>query len=184
MSHRYIVTQIVSGAIIPILMGFLGEALEQMIPWFIAMTSVVLADLISGLWKCLKLGIPIRFSKACRETMGKMIVYFAFVCMAACINVAEKGEFDWSRWVAVFVIIIELGSMAGNVLKPHGIDISLSAILKAFMHHSFKELTCPELDEIIQKEPIEKIKERELEKYSETPKKPKKDGKGRNNKES
>ena len=179
MNSRYIIVQITSGALIPILMKFLGEALEQMIPWFIAMTSVVMADLISGLWKCMKLDVPIRFSKACRETMGKMIVYFAFVCMAACINVAEKGEFDWSRWIAVFVVVIEVGSMAGNILKPHGINISLSAIIKAFIHHSWKELSCPEVDEIVEKVPLEELKQQEIDKYNEENKQ---NGKRRNNK--
>lgn len=179
MNTKYIIVQLTSGALIPVLMKFLGEALEQMIPWFIAMTSVVMADLISGLWKCMRLDVPIRFSKACRETMGKMIVYFAFVCMAACINVAEKGEFDWSRWVAVFVVVIEIGSMAGNILKPHGINISLSAIIKAFIHHSWKELSCPEVDEIVEKVPLEELKQQELDKYNEDNSK---DGKRRNNK--
>ena len=179
MNSRYIIVQITSGALIPILMKFLGDALAQMIPWFIAMTSVVMADLVSGLWKCMKLDVPIRFSKACRETMGKMIVYFAFVCMAACINVAEKGEFDWSRWIAVFVVVIEVGSMAGNILKPHGINISLSAIIKAFIHHSWKELSCPEVDEIVEKVPLEELKQQELDKYNEDNKQ---NGKRRNNK--
>ena len=179
MNSKYIIVQTTSGALIPILMKFLGEALEQMIPWFIAMTSVVMADLVSGLWKCIKLDVPIRFSKACRETMGKMIVYFAFVCMAACINVAEKGEFDWSRWIAVFVVVIEVGSMAGNILKPHGINISLSAIIKAFIHHSWKELSCPEVDEIVEKVPLEELKQQEIDKYNEGNKQ---NGKRRNNK--
>ena len=174
MRIKYIVVQLTSGALIPILMKFLGEALEQMIPWFIAMTSVVMADLISGLWKCWKLDIPIRFSKACRETMGKMIVYFAFVCMACCVNVAEKGEFDWSRWVALFVVVIEFGSMAGNILKPHGINISMTAIIKAFLHHSWKELSCPEIDEIVEKVPVEELKQQELDKYNKD--NPHKDG--------
>ena len=183
MSSKYIVTQITGGALIPILMTFLGEAVVQMIPWFIAIMSVIIADLISGIWKSFKLEIPIRFSKACRETMGKTIVYFAFVVMACCINVAEKGEFNWSRWIALFVIVLELGSMVSNVLKPHGINVSLSAILKAFLHHSLKELTCPEVDDILRRESLEDIRKEELEKLRE-PEKPKKDGKGRNNKSS
>lgn len=180
MSTKYIVVQVTGGTLIPILMGFLGEALQQMIPWFIAMTSVILADLVSGIWKSMRLDIPVRFSKACRETMGKFIVYFAFVMMAACINVAEKGEFDWCRWVALFVIVIEIGSMASNILKPHGINISLSALIKAFVHHSFKDLTCPELDEIVEKEDVQSIREEEMQKYDYD--KSDKNGKKRNNK--
>lgn len=179
MKTKYIIVQITSGMLIPILMEFLGKALEQMIPWFVAMTSVVLADLVSGLWKCARLDIPIRFSKACRETMGKIIVYFAFVMMAACINIAEKGEFDWCRWVALFVIIIEFGSMASNILKPHGINISMSAVIKAFLHHSLKELSCPEIDDIVQREDVKDIRDKELEKYEEERPKNKRNGKKR-----
>ena len=180
MSTRYIAVQVTGGILIPILMEFLGKALTQMIPWFIAMTSVILADLVSGIWKSVRLDIPVRFSKACRETMGKFIVYFAFVMMAACVNVAENGEFDWCRWVALFVIVIEFGSMASNILKPHGINISLSALIKAFINHSFKDLTCPELDEIIEKEDVQSIREEEMQKYNYD--KSDKNGKKRNNK--
>ena len=183
MNSKYIITQITGGALIPILMAFLGEAITQMIPWFIAIFTVIMADLISGVWKSFSLEIPVRFSRACRETMGKMIVYFAFVCMACCINVAEKGEFNWARWIALFVIVLELGSMASNVLKPHGINVSLNAIMKAFLHHSLKELTCPEVDDILRKESLEDIRKEELDKLRE-PEKLRKNGKGRDNKSS
>ena len=182
MKAKYIIVQLTSGILIPILMEFIDKAIEQMIPWFIAMLSVVLADLVSGLWKSIKLSIPIRFSKACRETMGKLIVYFAFVLMAACIDVAEKEEFDWCRWVALFIIVIEFGSMASNVLKPHGVNISLSAIIRAFLHHSLKELSCPEIDDIVQREDVKDIRERELEKYKDEPiKHHRRNGKKRDN---
>lgn len=167
MSQKYIIVQITSGILIPLLMTFLGEALTLMIPWFIVMFTVVVADLVAGLWKSYKLQIPIRFSKACRETMGKMIVYFAFVCMACCINVADNGEFNWAKWLALLVIIIEVGSIVGNILKPHGVNISMNALVKAILNHSTLPLTCPEVDEIVVKEPIEKIRKEELEKQGE-----------------
>ena len=179
MSTRYTIVVLTSGAVTPILVEFLGAAIEQMIPWLFAMFSVVMADLVSGLWKSLKLDIKIRFSRACRETMGKIIVYFAFVMMAACINVAEKGEFDWCRWVALFVIVIEFGSMASNILKPHGVNISLAAIIRAFLKHSLSELSCPEIEDIVQKEDVKDIREEELEKYEDHPK-PSRYGKKRN----
>lgn len=153
-----------SGVAIPVALAFLGEALVLMIPWFITMFFVIMADLIAGLWKSYKLEIPIRFSKACRETMGKMLVYAAFVCMICCINVAAKDGFNYAKWAALLIIIIEGGSILGNILKPHGISLSLNALIKAFLKRSPAQLTCPETDEIFIKEDIDEIRRKELEK--------------------
>lgn len=165
MTTKYIVTQVASGAIIPILIAFLGDALVLMVPWFIAMFSVIIADLAAGLWKSYRLRVPIRFSKACRETMGKSVVYFAFVLMACCINVASNSDFNWAKWLSMFVILIEVGSMVSNILKPHGINISMSAFLKAILTHSALPFACPNPDEVVQDESIEKIRQEELEKF-------------------
>lgn len=164
MSHRYLLVNITSGVLIPILAGFLNDALILMIPWFLAMTTVIIADLFAGLWKSYKLEVPIRFSRACRETMGKTIVYFAFIMMACCINVADNGEFNWAKWLAILVIVIELGSIIGNILKPHGINISMNALIKAILTRSPVPLTCEEADSVVFEESIEKIREEELEK--------------------
>lgn len=158
------VVQVASGAVMPVLLAFIGEAIVQMIPWFVVMFSIVICDLAAGLWKCYKLTVPIRFSRACRETMGKLIVYFAFVIMVCCINVAMHDTFNWAKWCGGLVIVVEGGSIIGNLLKPHGINISLNAIIKAFLNHSMLPLTCPEINEIIEKKPIEQIKEEELNK--------------------
>ena len=155
---------LVSSIAVPTAVAFLREALILMIPWFITMFFVILADLAAGIWKAYKLEIPIRFSKACRETMGKMLVYAAFVCMICCINVAAQDSFNYAKWAALLVVVLEGGSVIGNLLKPHGINLSLNALLKAFIKHSLSELTCPEIDEIIQKEDLDEIKRHELEK--------------------
>ena len=151
-----------------------------MIPWFIVMLSVVFTDLVSGIWKAYKLQIPIRVSRGFRDTMGKLIVYFAFVVMICCWNVAAGSEYNYSKWAALLIIVIEGGSIIGNILKPHGIDISMNAIIKAFLNHSIGPLTCPEVDEIIEKKPIEEIREEELEKLNEEEKKNKKYNKKKN----
>lgn len=158
------VVQITGGMIVPILLTFLGEAITLMIPWFVVMFTIVFCDLAAGLWKSYKLKINIRLSKACRETMGKLIVYFAFVIMICCINVALNGTFDFAKWSALLIVCVEGGSIVANILKPHGINISLNAILKAFLSHSAMPLTCPEIEEIIEKKPIEEIRQEEMEK--------------------
>lgn len=155
---------LVSSIAVPTAVAFLREALILMIPWFITMFFVILADLAAGIWKAYKLEIQIRFSKACRETMGKMLVYAAFVCMICCINVAAQDSFNYAKWAALLVIVIEGGSVIGNLLKPHGINLSLNALIKAFLTRSPAQLTCPEVDEILQKEDIDEIRRKELEK--------------------
>ena len=156
-----------SGLLIPTLLSFLGESIVLMIPWFITMFTIISADLAAGVWKSYKLQIPIRVSKAFRETMGKMIVYFAFVIMVCCINVALKGEFDFAKWAALFVVVVEGGSIISTILKTHGINISLNALIKAFVTHSALPITCPEADEIFKKEDIKDIRQEELDKIKE-----------------
>lgn len=146
-----------SGIIIPTAFAFLQDALLVMVPWMITMFFIVIADLAAGVWKSYKLGIELRFSRGLRETMGKLLVYFAFVCMVACINVAYDGEFQFAKWAAGIVIAIEFGSIIGNFLKPHGINISLSAIIKAFLQKSPLPLTCEQADAIVQEKNIEEI---------------------------
>lgn len=177
MSHKYLLIQITSGVLIPVLASFLNDALVLMIPWFIAMITVIMADLFAGLWKAYRLEIPIRFSKACRDTMGKTIVYFAFIMMACCINVADNGDFNWAKWLAILIVVIEVGSIIGNILKPHGINISLNAIIKAALTRSPIPLTCEEADAVITEESIEKIRQEELEKQGIKQQKQKKNGK-------
>ena len=164
MSHKYLIAQIASGVLIPVLASFFTDTIILMIPWLITMGAVILADLCAGLWKSYKLEIPIRFSKACRDTMGKMIVYFAFVMMVCCINVAESGESDWGKWLTLLVIATEVGSIIANLLKPHGINISLNALVKAILMKSPLPITCEDANEIVFKESIERIRKEEMEK--------------------
>ena len=131
MKVSYNITMLASGVVIPVAFEFLQTSLLLMVPWFITMFFVVLADLAAGIWKSYKLKVKVHASRAFRETMGKLIVYFAFVCMVCCVNVAAKEEFDWAKWASMVVILLEFGSIVGNILKPHGIDISMNALFKA-----------------------------------------------------
>lgn len=154
-SHNLVILS--SGMIIPTAFAFLQEALIVMVPWMITMFFIVLADLAAGVWKSYKLGIELRFSRGLRETMGKLLVYFAFVCMIACINVAYAGEFQFAKWASGLVIAIEFGSIIGNILKPHGINISISAIVKAILKKSPLPLTCEDVEEVVKEEKLEEI---------------------------
>lgn len=164
MTPRYIITQIASGILIPILMAFLEESIVTMVPWLITMFSVVIADLAAGLWKSYKLRIPIRTSRAFRETMGKSVVYFAFVLMACFINSAANSDFNWAKWLTLFIILLEIGSMISNFLKPQGINLSMNAFIKAILTHSALPFSCSNVDELVEKEDLESIRKEELEK--------------------
>ena len=157
MKIPHFIVILTSGIVIPTALAFLQEAVIVMVPWMITLLFVVLADLAAGLWKSYKLGIEIRVSRGLRETMGKLLVYFAFVCMVACINVAYAGEFQFAKWAAGLVIAVEFGSIIGNILKPHGINISLSAIIKAILQKSPLPITCEQADEIVKEQALEEI---------------------------
>ena len=137
-----------------------------MVPWLITMFTVVVTDLAAGIWKSYKLDIPIRFSRAFRETFGKCVVYFAFVLMACCINTAANSEFGWAKWLTMFIILFEIGSMISNLLKPHGINLSMNAFIKAILTHSALPFSCPNADELIEKEDVDKIRQEELDKIN------------------
>ena len=70
---------------------FLAESIGHIIPWLIVAACVILCDLVVGIRKSLLIGEEVRFSSACRRTLGKMCSYFMFVIMVAVIDVAAHG---------------------------------------------------------------------------------------------
>lgn len=76
-----IITQSIPGGFSVIASSFIAQSLEHMIPWLIVTFSVVVCDLAFGIRKSLLMGEEVRFSGAVRRTMGKMVTYFAFVCI-------------------------------------------------------------------------------------------------------
>ena len=134
--------------------GYLQDTVSTMIPWIMAMCGVVLADLIAGLRKSLKLGVHVSWSMAFRNTMGKMVTYVAFVLMVAMIDTASGHEFRIAMWGCLFVCGIEGGSIISNLMKPYGIDITPKTIFayvgKVFSQKVVKmdsgDLVCEEKD--------------------------------------
>lgn len=124
---------IASSLISTVAIAFLQKSICIMIPWLMAMTGVVFADLVSGVRKAIKLGEHVTFSRAIRDTMGKLVVYVAFVFMVSMIDTASGREFSIAKWSCLLVCLIEGCSVISNILKPHGIDISLRTILELFV---------------------------------------------------
>lgn len=96
------------------------------------MTCIILADLASGIRKHYLLqDEPIRFSKGVRDTMSKFVTYYSFVVAFVMIEIASGHNYHIDRWACLTVCAIESFSIANNLLKPHGLQLSLQGILSA-----------------------------------------------------
>ena len=127
-----IITQSIPGGFSVIASSFIAQSLEHMIPWLIVTFSVVVCDLMFGIRKCLLLGEEFRFSSAVRRTMGKMVTYFAFVCMVVMINIASGNKWNIDVYSCLFVCFIEFCSIISNILKPKGYNFNLLKALGLF----------------------------------------------------
>lgn len=153
-----------AGLLTPVAMIFLQDAFKTMVPWIMVMLAVVACDLIAGIRKSLKLGVHISWSMAVRETMGKMVVYVAFVMMVAMIDAASGHSFRIAMWGCLLVCALEGGSILSNMLKPYGVDITPGAILKFFMMKVTKS-SDDEAGALVNDENIDVIKERERDRW-------------------
>ena len=112
--------------------GIFVEALEPLVNWLLVMTFIILADLASGIRKHYLLrDEEIRFSKGVRDTMGKFVTYYSFVIAFVMIDIASGHDYHIDKWACLSVCAIESVSIANNLLKPHGLQLSLRAILRA-----------------------------------------------------
>lgn len=155
----------------PLFTAFALDTVRIMIPWIIAMVCVILTDLAAGVRKSRKLGVHISWSTAIRETLGKIVVYFAWVVTAAVIDVAANGGAVIAKWCCLLVIIIEGGSILSNILKPHGIELSVKGVLKFFMMRSPLAADPMAADEILDEKKLEEMRKREEEKWNHKGKK-------------
>lgn len=129
--------QISSGLFAPIAGSFVMEAIEHMIPWLITMFFVILCDLATGCRKSLMMGEHVRFSRAWRATMGKMVTYFSFVIMVVMINEASGGRYNIDIFACLSVCFIEGCSIISNILKPKGYDFNLIVAIGVFAKKVF-----------------------------------------------
>ena len=133
-----------------ILAAFLNESIGHMLPWMIVSFFVILCDLVVGIRKSLFMNEEVRFSSACRRTMGKMVSYFMFVIMVAVIDVAANGGGTIDKWACLSVCLIEFSSIMSNILKPKGYDINLIKIIAVVFGKKF-DVAKKDIEEIIEK---------------------------------
>lgn len=133
-----------------ILAGFLNESIGHILPWMIVSAAVILCDLVVGIRKSLIMGEEVRFSSACRRTMGKMVSYFMFVIMVAVIDVAAHGGGTIDKWACLAVCLIEFSSIMSNILKPKGYDINLVKLIAVVFGKKF-DIAKKDVEEIMEK---------------------------------
>lgn len=129
--------QVTAGIFAPIAGSFVIDSLQMMIPWLIAMFCVIICDLVTGVRKSLLMNEQIRFSRAWRATMGKMVTYFSFVVMVVMIQKASGMSVRIDTYACLFVCFIEGCSIISNILKPKGYNINLVAAISVFAKKVF-----------------------------------------------
>ena len=97
----------VNGTFAVIVGDLFSNGVQHTMPWLIAMTLVVLADLLTGLRKCWMLGTDIRWSKGYRATLSKLVCYWAFACGAVMVQEACDNAYPIAMWACLSVIAIE-----------------------------------------------------------------------------
>ena len=130
---------------------FLQESIGHMIPWLVVSFFVIICDLVVGIRKCLLMGEEVRFSCACRRTMGKMLSYFMFVIMVAVIDVAANGGGVIDKWACLAVCLIEFSSIMSNIMRPKGYDVNLVKMIAVVFSKKF-DVAKKDIEEIIEKE--------------------------------
>lgn len=131
--------------------AFLNESIGHIIPWMVATFFVILCDLVVGIRKSLLIGEEVRFSSACRRTIGKIVSYFTFVIMVAVIDVAAHGGGTIDKWACLAVCLIEFTSIISNILKPKGYDINLVKLIAIVFGKKF-EVAKKDIEEVFEKE--------------------------------
>lgn len=109
---------------------FLSECIGHIIPWLIVAACVILCDLVTGIRKSLLMGEEVRFSSACRRSLGKCVSYFMFVIMVAVIDVAAHGGELIDKWACLLVCFIEGCSIINNILKPKGLSLDVKKVIE------------------------------------------------------
>lgn len=141
----------VTGTFAALAPAFIQESLSHMVPWLIASAAVIFCDLAFGVRKSMMMGEDIRFSKAVRRTLGKMVTYFAFVCMVCMVEVATDSGYGIDKWSCLFVCFIEFCSIVSNILKPKGYTFNVRKLFAVLAGKVLKEEK-EELEGIIEKE--------------------------------
>lgn len=135
--------------------AFFRESIGHIIPWMTVAACVIICDLVVGIRKSLMMNEEVRFSSACRRTLGKMVSYFTFVIMVAVIDVAANGGGTIDKWACLAVCLIEFSSIMSNILKPKGIEINFAKLIAIVFGKKF-DVEKKDIEEVFEKNNHEK----------------------------
>ena len=148
--EKSIIATATEGGYSVVLAGFLQESIGHIIPWLIVAACVIVCDLVVGIRKSLMMGEQVRFSSACRRTLGKMVSYFMFVIMVSVIDVAANGGGIIDKWACLLVCFIEFSSIMSNILKPKGYDVNFAKLVAVVFGKRF-DVEKKDIEGIIEK---------------------------------
>lgn len=131
MTRNQAIVDASGGGLVAVLGNIYQQGVEQSMPWLIAMTLVVIADLCVGLRRCWMTNEVIRWSKGFRATMSKLVCYWAYSITAVCVQVACDNAYPLAMWACLSVIAIEFVSIIGNILRAHGLELNVVNLFKS-----------------------------------------------------
>ena len=103
--------------------------------WFMLLAVIlIIADLRFGIAAAKKRGEQIRFSRAGRRTINKIVDYLCWILLAGAIGKAFGLPFDLPILPAIVLLVIygfEINSCYGNYFEAHGKKVKIN-IFKYF----------------------------------------------------
>lgn len=104
-----------------------------MLPQIEFVTLIVLLDFVTGIYRSYKAGMKIRFSRAGRETLAKIVFYATAIMVACCFNAATPKDYTAvEMWTCIAIYVFEGASVVSNILKVHGYNIDFNVLIKLF----------------------------------------------------
>lgn len=122
------------GAMMATIMSGFMDFIEPL-KWFMLLAIILIfVDLRFGIAAAIKRGEKIRFSRAGRRTINKIVDYLCWILLAAAIGKAFGLPFDLPILPAIVLLVIygfEINSCYGNYFEAHGKKIKVN-IFKYF----------------------------------------------------
>lgn len=122
------------GAMMATIMSGFMDFIEPL-KWFMLLAIILIfVDLRFGIAAAIKRGEKIRFSRAGRRTINKIVDYLCWILLAGAIGKAFGLPFDLPILPAIVLLVIygfEINSCYGNYFEAHGKKIKVN-IFKYF----------------------------------------------------
>lgn len=116
-------TTAAQGSVSVLALAFLHDAITLMTPFLIVAILLIIVDLVFGIAAARKRNEVVRFSRALRRTVNKIVEYVCWIILSASLAVAFN--YQPLNWILLAVVIgNEMISVASNWLFVHGKKVS------------------------------------------------------------